>query len=189
MSTVTAILLIILLFVAVAVVSVWFLATRLRVGQRLMVDIGAQLAEVLVHLDTDTKIEKDLAGILSASGEAALIVNGRSGVVTFANSHAYELFGYGGELIGMRVEDLMPESSRPHHVGLRNSFMDKPRTRQMGRMLKIYALSESGRLVRVQIGLNSWGTEMVIVYIRPIPDVEAIGSSPADDAIFGGGHA
>ena len=51
------------------------------------------------------------------------IVTDRAGVIFMANPSACRMFGYAtGELIGQKIEILIPQEYRKHHVQLRDDF-------------------------------------------------------------------
>lgn len=56
-----------------------------------------------------------------------------TGKITMMNPHALNLFGYNeNEIIGQRMEVLLPEKFHFSHVALRSSYMEAPNNRLMG---------------------------------------------------------
>lgn len=61
------------------------------------------------------------------------------GTIVQVNSRTEELFGYKRDkLIGQKVELLVPEGSRPHHIQHRKGFAKQPKPRRMGAGLDLY---------------------------------------------------
>jgi len=77
---------------------------------------------------------------LEATPDAILEVDA-GGRVVLANAEADRLFRYGpGELIGMSVEQLIPERFRGTHFQHRERYGDHPSRRPMGAGINLYAL-------------------------------------------------
>ena len=82
--------------------------------------------------------------LLEAFPDAIVAVD-RGGTIVQANSQAQELFGYErDELIGQKVEMLVPESYRRQHDQHRENFAHAPRTRRMGADLDLYGRRRNG---------------------------------------------
>ena len=71
--------------------------------------------------------------LFNAMSEAMLLVND-SGHVVLANPVAQDLLGYSeSELANMTVEQLMPIRYREHHLNYRQTYLNDPRKRAMGK--------------------------------------------------------
>jgi diguanylate cyclase (GGDEF)-like protein len=86
-----------------------------------------------------------------------------------------KLFEYShGDLIDMNVDALVPESLRGLHIKHRKEYKTQPTPRAMTfRKIKIFAVTKSGRQVRVEIRLNPITTrfgDQVLVSIRDMAD-------------------
>ena len=69
--------------------------------------------------------------ILNTSAEAT-IVSDSAGFIRMSNQSADDLFGYdSGELVGKKVEVLIPEDQRERHLEFRKNYNDAPRGRPM----------------------------------------------------------
>ena len=102
----------------------------------------------------------------------ALIVADSAGGVVLANASAEAMLGYeAGELIGLSVEALVPNSVRPRHAALRASFASDPRPRPMGIQTDLVARRKDGSETRVEIALSPMrdqGQPFVVAAIRDI---------------------
>jgi hypothetical protein len=104
----------------------------------------------------------------------AIVAVDRNGIIVQVNSQAQELFGYKrDELIGQKVEMLVPESYRPQHHNHRANFAHAPKTRRMGADLELYGRRRNGSEFPVEISLSPVATEdgmLVLSAIRDISD-------------------
>jgi PAS domain S-box-containing protein len=80
------------------------------------------------------------------------------------------LFGYTRlELIGMRMESLLPERFRDRHPSHRENYSAQPRTRQMGQAMKLFGLRKDGTECPVEIMLKPVETNsgsFVLSFVR-----------------------
>ena len=84
----------------------------------------------------------------------ALMVVGSNGVIELANAQCEKLFGYTrDELIGQKVEMLVPANIRPGHPALREGYHREPVTRGMGTERELRAARKDGSEIPVEIGL------------------------------------
>lgn len=102
----------------------------------------------------------------------AIVITDRVGVITAANPYALEEFGYkAGELVGQKIEILIPtrfhEKHSQHHV----VYHDKPVSRKMGAGLDVVARKKSGEEIKVEISLSNFevnGLKHVIAFVNNI---------------------
>jgi PAS domain S-box-containing protein len=91
---------------------------------------------------------------LDAAPDAMIIIDA-SGIVRFANRQVSSLFGYAhDEIIGQRIEHLMPERFRDRHVGHRKNYIESVRTRPMGEGLELFGRHSDGTEFPVEISLS-----------------------------------
>lgn len=161
-----------LLFALVGMVGIVVLH-RDQVAHRLaLMEVRGVLSRIDAAEAATVTVEQQLIALMSVAPDPVMTFNGKTGQVTYANTAAYDLFGYGSELLDLTIEDLMPERFRLRHQAHRARFMaTTPRSRPMGPFLKIYALTRSGEEVRVHIGLNNYGTNSVVAWIKQVPDI------------------
>ncbi len=110
------------------------------------------------------------ANLFQLSPDAILVTDGL-GVIRVANPRAAELFGYTpDELIGMKVESLVPARFRGRHPAHRENYSEHPRTRQMGAAMNLFALRKDGSEFAVDIMLKPVGESgaMVLSFIRDV---------------------
>jgi len=118
------------------------------------------MAEILIPTD-----------LLESLPDAVVAVD-RDGIMVQVNSQAQELFGYDrAELIGQKVEMLIPESYRRQHHQHRQNFAEAPKTRRMGADLDLYGRRRNGPEFPVEISLSPVSTENGTIVLSAIRDI------------------
>lgn len=88
--------------------------------------------------------------------EGILVANDK-GTITMINPSAEQLFGYGpGELIGQKIESLVPKRLAGRHSSHREKFSDNPHARSMGAGMELYGLKKDGTEFPVEISLSPY---------------------------------
>ncbi len=99
-------------------------------------------------------IEERYWQLLEIMPDATIVVR-QDGRIAFANTQAERLFGYTrDELMGLRLETLLPERFRESHAKHVAQYFAAPSVRPMGRRLELFALSKNGRELPVDISLS-----------------------------------
>ena len=125
----------------------------------------------------------DMAPILSAVAQAALIVNPETGEIVLANTRAAELFLCSVEkLESLVVEDLIPRRSGAEHVALRGKFLPGDITRKMakGRAVVARLWDGSEKSLVVSLGNMQLGSQSLVLTL--LTDVTATRSR--DDSML-----
>ncbi len=114
---------------------------------------------------------------LEAGPDAMLIVDG-TGTIRFSNRKTEEIFGYRhDEIVGLAIENLLPERFRARHGAHRQHFFDSGRARPMGMGLDLYALRKDGSEFPVEISLSPLednGHALVAAAIRDVTERKAV---------------
>ena len=112
-----------------------------------------------------------LAAFFRFSPDAVIVVDER-GRITRVNDQVKVMFGYlSRELIGQRIEVLIPPRFRGRHVANRSNYMSAPRLREMGVDLDLYALRKDGSEFPADIMLSPVNTDEGRVVIATVRDV------------------
>lgn len=119
------------------------------------------------------------ADILDAANEAVLIVN-EDGAVVYANRKAEEIFAYdSGEMIGLAVESLMPESYRRKHERHRKRYAKSPHSRPLVSGVKLQGLRKDGHVFDAEIALNPVQSNDELLISATVRDISVDDSSEA----------
>jgi protein-histidine pros-kinase len=117
--------------------------------------------------------EELFRGLLDAAPDAIVIVDG-SGRITLINRQAEAYFGYRrDELLGRRIDVLVPERLRPGHVGYRTEYVASPRTRPMGEGRELYGRRKDGTEFPVEISLSPMQVDDDTLVIAVVRDISA----------------
>ncbi len=116
----------------------------------------------------------DFRRLMEAAPDAILVVD-RDGMILFGNEQAVRLFGYpGDELVGMRVETLVPARYRGGHPRLRDEYYDRPSTRDLRRGRELIAVTRAGEEVSVAISLSQIDSPEGPLTVTAIRDVRTL---------------
>lgn len=111
--------------------------------------------------------------------EGILLV--KKGEIALANPQCEELFGYTPhELIGMKIEELMPAEVRTNHKIVRKEYDRNPKPRQMGVGRDLIALRKNGSTFPVEISLNVAQVNYEDITIAHIIDISRRKSAEKD---------
>ena len=115
--------------------------------------------------------EKQFRLAVEAAPCAMLMIDA-AGRIVLANSETERTFGWPrDELVGRRVESLVPERYRTSHARLRGAYAVTPRARPMESGLDLHALRKDGSEFPVEIGLNPVETPEGLYVIAAIVDI------------------
>ena len=93
----------------------------------------------------------------------------RNGIITAINPFALNKFGYTKfELLGKKIEFLIPQRFHQNHIVQRNSYAENPQNRPMGSGMELFGLKKDGSEFPVQISLSNCfvnGEQYVIAFI------------------------
>lgn len=114
-----------------------------------------------------------LTELLDLSPDALIVVD-QAGTITQSNEQATSLFGYHPqEMLGQRLEMLLPDRFRAQHTTHREHYFTAPRMRTMGAGLQLYGLRKDGTEFPVDISLRPVlldDTPLTIAAVRDVSD-------------------
>ena len=132
---------------------------------------GTLVLASIIDITERKKAEERFRLVVESAPNAMILVNS-SGQITLVNTQTEKLFGYTrNELIGNKLEMLIPERFRNYHPGHRDMFFQKPQTRPMGAGRDLFALKKDSTEVQVEIGLNPIETAESNMVLASIIDI------------------
>jgi PAS domain S-box-containing protein len=114
----------------------------------------------------------DLLRVAFDLAPSGMLAVGPNGQILLANREAERMFGLGpGEMVGVPVDRLVPQSRRSEHSSYREGFFAKPETRRMGSGRDLFALRRDGTEFPVEIGLNPVRLSTGTVVVATVVDI------------------
>jgi PAS domain S-box-containing protein len=127
----------------------------------------------IIDITERKKAEERFRLVVESAPNAMILVN-YEGVISLVNRQTETLFGYErNELVGSKLEVLIPSRFSDKHPDLRNTFFMRPQTRSMGVGRDLFARRKDGTEIQVEIGLNPIDTadgQMVLASIIDITE-------------------
>lgn len=97
--------------------------------------------------------------ILFETAAESLVVTDEKGVIVLVNAMTNRMFGYGEkELIGQKLEILLPQEYRKAHVKHREEYNHSPKQRSMGIGMDLWAKRKDDSKFPVEVSLNYFKT-------------------------------
>ncbi len=126
------------------------------------VEVSAQLLshgrEYLVAIVRDITARKQAEEqfrLVVESAPSGMLLANQEGVITLVNAQIERWFGYDRrELIGQKIEILLPERYRTAHPGQRTGFFHNPQARAMGVGRDLFGRRKDGSEFPLEIGLS-----------------------------------
>ena len=117
-------------------------------------------------------ISAELArGVLDAAPDAMVVIDD-GGVIRFASRQVSTLFGYDHDaVVGLPIEQLMPERFRGRHIAHRREYNAAQRVRAMGEGLALFGRRLDGSEFPVEISLSPIRTSAGVLIAAAIRDV------------------
>jgi PAS domain S-box-containing protein len=133
--------------------------------------LGPLAAAAVRDVTSRKRAEAKFRGLLEAAPDAILGVD-VTGRITLMNAQAERLFGYGrAELLGQRIELLVPVSVRGAHPAHRQHYFDDPAPRPMGAGTQLAGRRKDGTEFPAEISLSALETEDGIIVSAAVRDV------------------
>ncbi len=132
---------------------------------------GTYFVSAIVDLTERKRLEARFRATVESAPTAMVMVD-QAGTIVLANSELTALFGYAREdLLGRKIELLLPERFRQAHPNLRVQYFANGVARRMGEGRDLFGLRRDGTEFPVEIGLNPVHTDEGMFVIGAIVDL------------------
>jgi PAS domain S-box-containing protein len=116
-------------------------------------------------------IDATFQSFLESVPDAIVIVNDQGNIQSI-NRQTETLFGYErNEILGKKIEVLMPSRFRTEHLHHRKVYADNPKIRNMGKGMELFAQHKSGEEFPVEISLSTIDSEQELLVCATIRDI------------------
>ena len=107
----------------------------------------------------DTNATNKYEALFQHASIGIIVVNAQ-GEITTANNFLLTLFGYEdqNELIGKKIEALIPSRYHGNHTHHRNHYSENPEPRPMGLGRDLFGTKKDGTEISVEISLSNYTT-------------------------------
>ncbi len=146
----------------VIIVAAIFIGRVIGALRRALARATASANEAAGQVALRETADRKLMALLNSARDAIVVID-REGIIAMVNPKTEEMFGYtSGELLGQKLEILIPRRFAANHPALRSEYFKSPRLRAMGAGLELYGLRKDGAEFAVEISLS------------PLPSVEGM---------------
>ncbi|HTP60135.1 MAG TPA: PAS domain S-box protein, partial [Spirochaetia bacterium] len=119
----------------------------------------------------EREAEARFQSLLESAPDAMVVVD-RDGTILMVNVQTERITGYARvELVGQKVELLVPERSRARHTGHREVYFGSPSVRPMGAGLELFVRCRDGREFPAEISLSPLETAEGLLVTAAIRDI------------------
>ena len=109
--------------------------------------------------------------LLNATPEPLIVANS-DGTIVLTNSQFEKEFGYSREeIIGCKIEKLIPLEHQTKHIKIRAEYISLPRVRPMGQDTKLEALHKDGHIFPVDVSLSPFTIDNEMLVVATVHDI------------------
>ena len=123
-------------------------------------------------LEPLTDVEAAVTWAMVEASPDGMLLADEDGVISLVNAQIETLFGYDrGELLGCRVEKLLPERHRQVHTAHRTRYRVDPQPRSMGNDLELLGRRQDGSEFPVEVSLSPVATNHGLRVVATVRDI------------------
>lgn len=123
-----------------------------------------------ISRDKDSE-ERQINALFHNTTEGIILAN-KTGEIVLINPAAERMFGYDKEeLLGRKVEELIPQRYVPNHENYRHNFQQHPQSRQMGHGRDLFARRKDGNEFPVEVSLSYYQQKKEFYVIAFLVDI------------------
>lgn len=126
------------------------------------------IKELILRMQYD----KSHINSLFENATEGFVITDDHGNIVLVNPSACRIFGYDAEeMVGQKIEMLIPENYKRSHEHLRDHFYKEPQNRSMGHARELYGLKKDGLSFPVEVSLSTYlqnNNRFVIAFIVDI---------------------
>ncbi|AXY73982.1 PAS domain S-box protein [Paraflavitalea soli] len=127
--------------------------------------------ELEEEVEQRKKAEEKFRNFLERMPDSIIVVN-EAGIIQLVNAQTVKMFGYfREEMVGNRIELLMPRRYEKMHPFRRFRFYDTPQATQVAEGFELFALRKDGREFPVEMSLSPMETDEGLMLTASIRDV------------------
>jgi PAS domain S-box-containing protein len=126
---------------------------------------------LLAYIKEANKEKEKYRGLLEAAPDA-IVIAGKHGIIELVNAQTEIMFGFSrNEMIGQKIEMLLPERFRGEHKHHRTTYFLNPKVRPMGEGYELFGKKKDGTEFFVEISLSPLITEDGVLVSAAIRDI------------------
>jgi PAS domain S-box-containing protein len=134
-------------------------------------DHGTLVTSIIRDVTAQQRAESRFRGLLESAPDGILVVDA-NGTIVIVNSQLERMFGYPREeLLGQKIELLVPERYTKRHVHDRSAYSANPRTRPMGAGKALTGRTKAGAEFPVEISLSPLQTDQESLMMSIVRDI------------------
>lgn len=124
-------------------------------------------------MDKLLRSEQEKFKAIFQNASLGILVIDQTGTITLANNFLLKQFAYSDaqELVGKKVEVLIPRRYHHQHVSERDVYMQHPETRPMGMGRDLFGITKDGKEIPLEISLSSYSSNNEVFSIAFISDI------------------
>ena len=151
---------------------IWASGEQVKIGKNIHMlgvvqDITQRKNDELARHRLTTKMN----ALLEATPDC-LIISNKEGQIIFTNVVTEKMFGYTSEeLIGQKIEFLIPTRYIKQHVNHRQHYFEKPSLRPMGIGSDLYGKHKNGHEFAVEVSISPIDTEDGLLVLAAVRDI------------------